>query len=96
MFRSICSDDFDIPRTMARDRIPTGGRNYEPEGKGLGWCIVSLLEGLLEKDQEKRVSLADVKVHELPFSKLFSFNDLSLPENCMGSEWCPRTRKVAP
>lgn len=62
MFRAICSDDFEIPHTMARDRIPTGGRNRRPEGKEVGWCIVSLLEGLLEKDQDKRLSLADVKV----------------------------------
>lgn len=61
MFRAICSDDFEIPRTMARDCIPTGGRNRKPEGKEVGWCIVSLLEGLLEKDQDKRLSLADVK-----------------------------------
>ncbi|GJJ08356.1 hypothetical protein Clacol_002570 [Clathrus columnatus] len=61
MFRAICSDDFEIPDTMARDRILTGGRTRRHEGKELGWCIVSLLEGLLEKDQEKRVSLADVK-----------------------------------
>lgn len=62
MFRAICHDDFYLPDTMCRGRVPTGGRDRKPEGKEVGWCVVGLLEGLLEKDQDKRITLADMKV----------------------------------
>ncbi|KIJ51490.1 hypothetical protein M422DRAFT_158332 [Sphaerobolus stellatus SS14] len=62
MFRSICNEDFYVPPTMARDRILTGGRHHGAEGKELGWIVVDILVRLLEKDQERRISLADLKV----------------------------------
>jgi SNF1-activating kinase 1 len=62
MFRAICNDDFNIPDTMCRDRVPTGGKHRSPQGNDIGWCVVGLLEGLLEKDQDKRINLADIKV----------------------------------
>ena len=62
MFRAICNEEFFLPDTMCRDRVPTGGRDRKPEGREIGWCVVGLLEGLLEKDQEKRINLADMKV----------------------------------
>jgi SNF1-activating kinase 1 len=62
MFRAICNEDFHLPDTMCRDRVPTGGKDHKPEGRDVGWCVVGLLEGLLEKDQDKRITLADMKV----------------------------------
>lgn len=62
MFRAICQEEFHVPEFMARDRTPTGGRERRPEGYGLGWTVVDILERLLTKDQEKRITLAALKV----------------------------------
>ncbi|KAF8519574.1 kinase-like domain-containing protein, partial [Gautieria morchelliformis] len=61
MFRAICNDDFHIPDTMCSDRVPTGGKRRGPQGKHIGWCVVGLLEGLLEKDQDRRITLDHIK-----------------------------------
>ena len=62
MFYAICWYDFELPDTMCRDRVPTGGKDRKPEGEEVGWYVVELLERLLEKDQEKRIALAVMKV----------------------------------
>ncbi|KAF8525923.1 kinase-like protein [Hysterangium stoloniferum] len=62
MFKAICTEDFKIPETMARDRIPTGGRERKLEGKEVGWIVVDLLSRLLAKDQFQRITLAEINV----------------------------------
>ena len=79
MFRAICDDDFKVPDTMAAERIPTGGLDHRPVGKGIGWCVVDLLKGLLEKDQNRRIKLADIKVR--PFPPPCALPSLTLPSS---------------
>lgn len=65
LYHIIPSQDFDIPPTMGRDAVPTGGRHKGPEGQGEGWEVVEILERLLEKDPTKRITLAELKVSGL-------------------------------
>jgi len=85
MYRAICNDEFEIPRYMTRDRVPTGGRDKSPEGQEIGWVIVGILKGLLEKDANKRMSLTDLKVHVLLLCGVCIDAD-ALVENPLGSK----------
>ncbi|KAJ3559078.1 hypothetical protein NM688_g563 [Phlebia brevispora] len=66
IYRSIREDDWDVPETMGVDHIPTGGRHQAKPKKGReteGFLLMSLLEGLLQKDPSKRLTLDGAKKH---------------------------------
>lgn len=65
IYRSIREDDWVVPDAMGSDHIPTGGRNQPKPKKGKeteGYHLVLLLEGLLQKDPKKRLTLEQTKV----------------------------------
>lgn len=65
IYRSIREDDWPLPETMGVDRIPTGERHPAKQKKGReteGHLLVHLLEGLLQKDPKKRLTLEETKV----------------------------------
>lgn len=65
IYNKIKEEDWDVPETMGQDEIPVGGRHQKRPKKGLetdGYLVIDLLQGLLEKDPSKRLTLQDVKV----------------------------------
>jgi SNF1-activating kinase 1 len=61
VYRKICTEDWNVPETMAFDAIPTGGR-HPTKRKTEGYQVIHLLEALLEKDPTKRINLPKLKV----------------------------------
>lgn len=64
VYQMICNQDWDLPATMGSDKIESGPRHppktkHDTEGN----IVVRLLERLLEKDAEKRITLDQVKRH---------------------------------
>ncbi|TFK49719.1 kinase-like protein [Heliocybe sulcata] len=62
VYQMICNQDWELPTTMGSDNIESGPRHppktkHDTEGN----IVVRLLERLLEKDAEKRISLDQVK-----------------------------------
>jgi len=68
LYNAICNGDWDVPKTMGYDRIPTGGRYPNPSSEGAS--IINLLDRFLQKDYHVRITLDDVKVS---FIMLHSF-----------------------
>ncbi|KAH9978436.1 kinase-like domain-containing protein [Russula vinacea] len=65
LYGVICTQDWDVEPCMGLDRIPTDGRQHDcPNDKPCseGGEIIKLLERLLEKDMNKRITLDEVKV----------------------------------
>lgn len=68
LYQVIATEDWNVKPTMGLDEIPTGGRHlvYGPNGKlSEGGVVISLLNGLLEKDAARRITLDEVKVRDL-------------------------------
>lgn len=61
IYRIVCTEDWDVPDVMGIDRMPTGGR-HPTNKKSDGYDVVHLLDHLLQKDAEKRMTLAQLKV----------------------------------
>lgn len=64
LFAVIPNEDYDIPESAGKERLPTGGRH---PGEGTSWEareLASLLGGMLEKDPAKRMRLDEVKVSD--------------------------------
>ncbi|KAF9552301.1 kinase-like protein [Agrocybe pediades] len=72
LYGCICNEDWTVPPTLGADKIPSGGRI--PVGDSEGATIVRLLDHFLQKDQTKRVTLAEVKRHP------WTLKDLHDPE----------------
>ncbi|KAI0749809.1 kinase-like domain-containing protein [Daedaleopsis nitida] len=88
IYQVIRSQDWNVPDTMGLDNIPTGGRHQKIAAKrqgerrmSEGALVIDLLEKLLEKNCEKRITLEQVKQHP------WILNDLEKPE-----EWLRETR----
>ena len=82
LYGVICTQDWDVEPCMGLDRIPTEGRHHDcPNGKPCseGAEIVKLLERLLEKDMNKRITLDEVKVASPFTSRLLSGLELIYP-----------------
>ena len=65
IYQIIRRNDWTVDPTMGVDHIETGGRYQRPQPRGQeteGYLAVKLLEGLLEKDARKRITLEQVKV----------------------------------
>ena len=65
IYNKIKEDDFDVLEFMGLDKLPVGGRRQKKPRKGQeteGYLVVDLLQGLLEKNPSKRLTLQDVKV----------------------------------
>ncbi|KZT23120.1 kinase-like protein [Neolentinus lepideus HHB14362 ss-1] len=62
VYQMICNQDWDLPPTMGSDQVESGPR-HAPRTKHdtQGNVVVRLLERLLEKDAEKRITLEQVK-----------------------------------
>ncbi len=65
LYGVICTQDWDVPQFMGLDRIPTKGRHHDclddrPCSEGAE--IIKLLERLLDKDVNKRITLDEAKV----------------------------------
>lgn len=61
LLRVIATSDFKIPEIMGLDRLSTGGRSPTgsfPDGQG----VMKILDGLLTKDPENRMTLNELKV----------------------------------
>ena len=72
LYGVICTQDWDVELCMGLDRIPTEGRQHDcPNDRPCceGGEIIKLLERLLEKDMNKRITLDEVKVN--PFTIIF-------------------------
>ena len=68
IYQIIRRQDWTVDPTMGSDHIETGGRRQRPQPRGQeteGYLAVKLLEGLLEKDARKRITLDQVKVSRL-------------------------------
>lgn len=75
VYRKICTEDWDVPKTMGFDAIPTGGRH--PKNHTEGSRVIWLLDRLLEKDPAKRITLPQLKVWKV--SKSTSYPHLFSP-----------------
>ena len=66
IYQVIRWQDWDVQPDMGLDSIPTGGRHpkllQRSPADSEGTLVVDLLEGLLEKDARKRITLDQVKV----------------------------------
>ncbi|KAI9439668.1 kinase-like domain-containing protein [Lactarius indigo] len=66
LYGVIRTQDWDVPQFMGLDHIPTKGRHHDCLDDGPcseGAEIIKLLERLLEKDMNKRITLDEVKRH---------------------------------
>lgn len=66
IYQVIRRNDWSVEPEMGVDSLPTGGRYQRPQRRGEetdGYLVVKLLEGLLEKDARKRITLDEVKRH---------------------------------
>ncbi|KAI9442050.1 kinase-like domain-containing protein [Lactarius psammicola] len=66
LYGVICTQDWDVPQFMGLDHIPTKGRHHDCLDDGPcseGAEIIKLLERLLEKDMNKRITLDEAKRH---------------------------------
>jgi serine/threonine protein kinase len=61
LYNIICKNDWEPEETMGCDYIPTGGRRPKDK-KSEGYVVMSLLDKLLEKDPNKRMTLDQAKV----------------------------------
>lgn len=69
LYGVICTQDWDVEPFMGLDRIPTEGRHHNcPSDRPCceGAEIIRLLQRLLEKDVNKRITLDEVKVSNNP------------------------------
>lgn len=82
IYQIIRRQDWTVDSTMGVDRIETGGRHQRllPKGQETdGYLAMKLLEGLLEKDARKRITLDQVKVG-VPILVLHGIQDvLTIP-----------------
>ena len=65
IYNKIKEEDFDVLDIMGLDRLPVGGRFQKRPKRGPeseGYLAVDLLQGLLEKNPTKRLTLQDIKV----------------------------------
>lgn len=66
IYQAIRNDDWEVPETMGCDKIPVGGRRQKPPRRPQdateGYLVIDLLEKLLEKDADKRITLDGVRV----------------------------------
>jgi serine/threonine protein kinase len=70
LYGVICTQDWNVESCMGLDRIPTKGRHHDCDKPcSEGAEIIKLLERLLEKDMNKRITLDEVKVGS-PFMSL--------------------------
>lgn len=60
LYHQISTQDFPVEEAMGRECIPTGGRHPD-DRRSDGFLVIQLLEGLLEKDPMRRMSLSEVK-----------------------------------
>lgn len=65
MYNAICNTDWTVPSTMGYNKIPTGGRQPDPDCEGAS--IIGLLDRFLQKDYKTRITLDQVKVRILNF-----------------------------
>ncbi|TFY79535.1 hypothetical protein EWM64_g4477, partial [Hericium alpestre] len=63
LYVKVCNEDWNVRETMGVEAIPTGGRPADLKNGPAGAIVVSLLEGLMEKDVSKRMTLDEVKQH---------------------------------
>ncbi|KAF5349794.1 hypothetical protein D9758_010183 [Tetrapyrgos nigripes] len=68
----VCNHDWRAPSKMGFDEIPTGGRHADPEEDEDGTVqegpvVIHLLDHLLTKDYDLRITLEEVKVGRLKF-----------------------------
>ncbi|KAK7682524.1 hypothetical protein QCA50_014324 [Cerrena zonata] len=67
IYQCIRNDDWEVPETMGCDKIPVGGRRQSPpanpEDVTEGYLVIDLLQKLLEKDADKRITLDGVRCH---------------------------------
>jgi SNF1-activating kinase 1 len=64
IYSRIKEEDWDVGDTMGQDKLPVGGRHQPKPKKGEeteGYLVVDLLQGFLEKDPSKRITLDGVK-----------------------------------
>ena len=75
LYGVICTQDWDVEPFMGLDRIPTEGRHHDcPSDRPCseGAEIIKLLERLLEKGVNKRITLDEVKVTVMTLSPMAS------------------------
>ncbi|TFK36664.1 kinase-like domain-containing protein [Crucibulum laeve] len=59
LYNAICNSDWTVPETMGADHVPTGGRHPHDDSQGSN--VVRLLDGFLQKDPQRRITLEEVK-----------------------------------
>ena len=74
IYQAIRNDDWEVPKTMGWDKVHVGGRR-QPRPRRLsdateGYLVIDLLEHLLEKDADKRITLDEVRVSRLQIFKI--------------------------
>jgi [calcium/calmodulin-dependent protein kinase] kinase len=63
LYNIICKNDWEPEDTMGYDRLLTGGRKPKDK-KSEGFVVMNLLDKLLEKDPNKRMTLDQAKVRQ--------------------------------
>ncbi|TFK20774.1 kinase-like protein [Coprinopsis marcescibilis] len=84
LYHRICTQDWTLGDSMGVERIPTEGRHPKDRCSD-GFLVVQLLEGMLQKNPQARISLLDVKKHT------FVLRDIPNPK-----EWLRRTAQTPP
>lgn len=62
MYVDIANSDWGVEECMGYDRLPTGGRHPRPQDHFEGAIVMRILDGMLQKDAQKRTTLEAVKV----------------------------------
>ncbi|KAI0695386.1 kinase-like protein, partial [Cytidiella melzeri] len=65
IYKKIKEEDWDVREVMGLDKLPVGKRHQPKSKKGEGLegdVVIDLLDGFLQKDPTKRITLDDVKV----------------------------------
>jgi serine/threonine protein kinase len=78
LYGVICTQDWDVEPFMGLDRVPTEGRHHNcPNDRPCceGAEIIRLLQRLLEKDVNKRITLDEVKVGNIPLRPFLTYRD---------------------
>lgn len=78
LYGVICTQDWDVETFMGLDCVPTEGRHHNcPNDRPCceGAEIIRLLQRLLEKDVNKRITLDEVKVSDNPLRTFLTYRD---------------------
>ena len=84
LYKQICTQDWPLDPYMGVERVKTGGRRPK-DTTSEGFLIDQLLDGMLQKDPNNRISLVELKVSQL----------LDIALSSADSDLCPEAPMVS-